>query len=541
MKKVLIVDDELLVRIGLKSTILWEKNGFEVVGEAKNGREAVELFEKFEPDILLTDIRMPNMNGLELIQELKIRKNSLKAVILTHYDDFNYAKEAIKLGASEYILKTDLSPESLLSVLKKLSDEIDHSIGSDSRKSEQSGIGNVGNTGDADYADDVEILFKHIIAGDYNSKQELGYLFEKCKVYFKRGLFIVAAAKIFINDLNEAIYGLKGEALKKSIENVSNQAFVESQAPRIFCFNDDEIFFLFNVDTQDSRKAAIKIKSQIALLRKNIMQFLDIDLYMGLSNADVSIENIPQLVERARTALDYCFFEPMGISAFSEGIDRHEHECPKIYLDVLRNHIKVFEKSQLNDYINGVFDELLKFNNIAYVREVFIDFLSFAKVISAELNLKNEPVFNEQKLSYSNFDKLHNFEMAKKYIIDIYHELMDKAAGNRSGKYSFVISKCIDYIRNNYHKNISLADAADYVQISKSYLSLLFKQETCINFSSYLTNYRIEKSKRLLLESNYKIYEIAEKVGFDNPYYFSKVFKEVAGVSCKEFKKAACS
>lgn len=533
MKRVLIADDELLVRIGLKSTISWEENGFVVVGEAKNGREAVELFEKFDPDILLTDIRMPVMNGLELIQELKARKSSLKAVILTHYDDFNYAKEAIKLGASEYILKSDLSQENLLTILNRLSDEIGRLNENDIQANSHA------NNEKFNDADNVDRLFRRIVAGDYKSKQELAGILIKIKTFFKHRLYAVAVAKVFTDHLNELMHELEREGIKKSIENVSNQVFTENYISQIFCFNDDEIFYLLNIEgIQDSKKITEKVKNQVALLKKNIMQFLEIDMNIGLSNVSESYENIPKLLEKARTALDYCYFEPSGVVVFDEGIGGYEAGCPKIHLDTIRNYIKTFEKGQLSDYIDNIFEELFKLKNISFVREVFIDFLSYAKVIAAELNLKNHPAFSEQKLSYMYFEKLQSFEMAKKYITDIFYELMDRTDENKSAKYSFIISKCIDYIRNNYHKNISLTDVADSVQISKSYLSLLFKQETGINFSSFLANYRIEKSKKLLRESNYKIYEIAEKVGFDNPYYFSKVFKEVTGISCKEFKKS---
>lgn len=125
MKKVLIADDEMLVRIGLKSTINWKENGYIVVGEAKNGKECIDIFNKYNADILITDIKMPIVNGLDLIQTLKKKKENLKSIILTHYDDFNYAKEAIKLGASDYILKSNLTSENLLQILNKLSKEID--------------------------------------------------------------------------------------------------------------------------------------------------------------------------------------------------------------------------------------------------------------------------------------------------------------------------------------------------------------------------------------------------------------------------------
>ena len=533
MKKVLIADDEMLVRIGLKLTIAWEEHGFIVVGEAKNGREAIELFEEFDPDILLTDIRMPIMNGLELIQELKSRKSSLKTVILSHYDDFKYAKEAIKLGASEYILKSDLSQENLLSVLSKLSDEID-SFNEENNKTD---IGR--RLEKSSNNNNLEKLFKRIVVGDYKSKVEMNSILNYIKNFFENGILVVAIMKIFINHFNDAVVsGLKDEDLKKSIENVSNQFFLENHIFKVLCFNEDEIIYLFNIeDTKEPKQAIVRVKKQVTLLKKNIKQFLDINVSIGLSGVGISYEKLPEVLNQAKIAQNCCFFEPSEIVVFDDDLEISEGECPKIHLDIIRGYLKTFDKEQLSNYINKIFDELIKIKNSSYIKEVFIDLLSYAKILAEELNLKNRPAFNEERLNYGNFEKLHNFVMAKKYITDIYLELMNHSDGNTSVRYSFVISKSLEYIKNNYNKNISLGDAADYVQISKSYLSLLFKQEMGINFSSYLTNYRIEKSKNLLLKSNCKIYEVAEKVGFDNPYYYSKVFKEVTGVSCKEFKK----
>jgi len=124
MIKVLIADDELVVRIGLKTTIDWEANGFTIVGEAINGKDAVELFHKLKPDILVTDIKMPIMDGLEVIQQLKSEHCLFKALILSHYDDFDFARKAINLGASDYILKTELTEQKLLTSLSRLSEQL---------------------------------------------------------------------------------------------------------------------------------------------------------------------------------------------------------------------------------------------------------------------------------------------------------------------------------------------------------------------------------------------------------------------------------
>ena len=132
--------------------------------------------------------------------------------------------------------------------------------------------------------------------------------------------------------------------------------------------------------------------------------------------------------------------------------------------------------------------------------------------------------------SLNGFDDFSGFEEFRTYVLGLFNQLTP------TNNYTYIISKCIKYIEENYMNNISLFDLADYTQKSKSYLSTLFKQETHVNFSIFLIKYRIEKAKQLLKESDYKIYEIAERVGFNNPYYFSKVFKETAGLSCKSYR-----
>lgn len=532
MKKVLIADDEFLVRVGLKSTVPWEANGFIIVGDAKNGKEAIELFEEFDPDILLTDIRMPIINGLELIQELKSRKSSLKAVILTHYDDFNYAKEAIKLGASEYILKSDLSPEVLLSVLKKISDEIDSSAAG-SPESKEAGRMDVMHD-KAHY----ERIIRKIVSGDYETQEELKPMIQTIGASYKNARFVVALAEFSLSETKGTGQGDSMGPLKNSIENIIKNTFSEHYISVFSFFDENSITCVFAMEGGHEGKGPnTRLYDLVVLLKNNIKQFVDIDLTIGLSGTGDPAEQLPRLVERARAAQKDCFFEPSGIAVYKERQNVPKRECPKISLDILRGYIKVFDTENLVRYINSIFDELYALRDYDYARNIFIDFLSLAKIIATELDIKKEPALSESKFNYRNFDKLNSFEAVKKYITDLYCELTYITTDNKPDRYSFIISKCLSYIRDNYSKNITLADAADHVQISKSYLSLLFKQETGVNFSTFLTNYRIEKSKVLLKETNMKIYEIADQVGFDNPYYFSKVFKEVAGLSCKEYKK----
>ncbi|GMQ55763.1 hypothetical protein AN1V17_01550 [Vallitalea sediminicola] len=528
MKKILIADDEFLVRVGLRTTINWEENGYIIVGEAKNGKEAIELFDKFNPDILLTDIQMPIINGLELIQILKDKKPSLKAVILTHYDDFSYAKEAISLGASEYILKSNLSPTNLLNILNKFHDEI--------KKDGKKSIVNKNKTGNSTYS---ERNIEKILTGKIDSEVEFKSILKNSRITLELESFVVVTSEIYIDDVIASRY-MDIKELLKTVITVSNNTISESQIKFFYFVKNNSMTYLFNLDcSKGNVDAKEKIIYLVKKMRKSVQQFLEVCLDIGISKIDDNVNNLPRLYDQTTVALQYSFFDDsQDIVLYDENMIIEDEKCPVIDSAILKKCIKTLSVDELDKYIHNVFQELYRYKNIHFVKDIFIDFLSQAKFISKELHLNSGNALNENKFNYDNFEHLYRFGMVKKYVIDIYHEITKFNKNNRSNKYSYIISKVIEYIKNNYNKDIALSEVANHVQISKSYLSLLFKQETGINYSSFLTNMRIEKSKKFLMDSNYKIYEVAEKVGFDNPYYYSKVFKDITGMTCKDYRKS---
>lgn len=533
MKKILIVDDEYLVRLGLKTTINWTENGFLIVGDAKNGKEAIDLFDKFNPDILLTDIKMPLMDGFELIQTLKGRKKSLKIVILSHYDDFVYAQEAMKLGASEYILKSDLSSESLLEMLKKLSSEIDTAVGHNMKPERENPVG-----GTVENSRLLEELSEKMFYESFESRQNFLDYIHPYESSFQQDSFAFIYG--IIQDVQSNGYDKEKEHLIWNIGNISRQEFEKRDIVHSLYFNKNCFVCIVNfscLNLSDVEKTQGELLNLCLRIKKNLKQFLDVEINIGLSKIGTSIIELPDLLKQAKTAQEYCFYEPSGLVAFDEDMLVKKGDFPNINLDILKGFVLKSEAAAITSFIHDIFASLLESKRLEYAKDVFIDLLSFAKIISHELGIKMGPALNETKFSYSNFDKLYNFDGAKKYLTDIYYSIIEYNVNHKSETYSYIISKSMDYIKQNYHNNIALEDVADCVEISKSYLSLLFKQETGINFSTFLTNYRVEMAKKLLISSNDKIYEIAEKVGFENPYYFSKVFRGITGMSCKDFKK----
>ncbi len=498
MLKVLIVDDEFLVRVGLESTIPWESYGFKVVGSARNGKEAIPLFQKHDPDVLLTDIRMPLMGGLELIETLKKMKPSLVAVIITHYDDFNYAQEALKLGANDYVLKTELSPENLVKTIRK-------HIDNDSINS---------HTASSHPAD--PLLY------DLNSHDDLMQIQKYTEAFLSDRPFAALIIKLYYRLQNEDKRG--NFDLIRAFDNISSNVPFTGFNMKTFSCADREVLYVFDFEHPFSpENPDDPLLDYIKLLRENIDLYLDIDTLVGLSSVHTSAHKLQKAINEARLSLKMSFFRSSGVVQYTSDMARVNTPSPQFDAAFLRQSI-IAGDYNINNYIQNILAQLKSAQNMDSAKIMYTELLDLANELSEQQN-------NNLRFGFD-FEDFPGFESLKEYITSMFNQLVQ----SKSMPYSFIISRCIKYIEDNYMNNISLSDLADYTHKSKSYLSTLFKMETNVNFSTFLINYRIEKAKLLLKESDSKIYEIAEQVGFNNPYYFSKVFKDITGLSCKTYR-----
>lgn len=534
MLKILIVDDELLVRIGLKSTLDWEKHDFTLVGEAKNGKEAFELFHKYQPDILLTDISMPGITGLDLIRELNNENPQLQSIILTHYEDFSYAQEAVSLGVLDYILKSNLTSQSLLQVLEKARQKIlshDSSAGITSSFSEKK----------ADFKLqklDLEDLFS--IPELTETEQEERIADIESALPFYKYLLVVFQINLNINDHQEL-----EEKKKKAVEEVIAQGISKVSYSVLYRFEADRILFLVNFDAGDiNQEIEEKILQLFRTMALTIKKYLNLYLLIGVSRVWDSLHEISQIRKEAEDAVKSAFFLPDHIAQFAGGPGGEQEEKASEFVinkQAVLHLIKTEERQQVFSYIHNQLSMVEQERNYARLTSLFTQLLDLIRELVDQKKYSNKQAsVGYAMLEHHNFYSLYDYEAVKMYLLNTFSQLMDKedAQGEEAGggQRSYLIRRAMKYIKSNYPKNISLSNVADFVEVSRSYLSFLFKQELGVNFSFFLTQTRIEEAKSLLTNTNWKIYEIAENVGFESPYYFSKVFKEVTGLTCKEYR-----
>ena len=526
-KRVLIVDDEMLVRVGLKTSIRWEENGYQIIGEARNGKEALEMFKVFSPDIVISDISMPQMDGLTFIEKLHELSKNVITIILTHYESFDYAKKAIDLDVSNYLLKSDLSEENLLKTLDlavKKNEILLNSVEHESHKT----ISKKGLV--IDISNEVK---KNIISLIQNKKLDQKEM-EELNNVFPGDYFCLAGCTIidFLQDkkldkiqINNNITMLQNLICEILSDNVSFKSI-------LFYKNSFILIFNFMDNSEEKRTSFYHI---LNILRKNIKQFFDFYMTIGISSIHKNILSLNLTYKECKSAIDNCFYNNLYISFFNKKLELNDNPIEEevivknseTIMNIFRKYLREKNRIEFLDYLEKFGNQIKETKNTKLGRYVLSSLLSEFKKYD----------FIQPESQYLSYKDFYHFDLLYAYVENCLSHSNYENNDMDNNNHSFAIKKCIEYINEHYTENIALTDLSDYIEMSRSYLSFLFKKETGYSFSRYLMKKRIDVSKNLITSSQDKIYIIAERVGFDNPYYFSKVFKEQTGFTCKEYRE----
>lgn len=504
MKKVFLVDDEIEVREGVRECIDWMKEGFIYCGDAPDGEVALPKIEQIKPDILITDIRMPFMDGLQLSRIVRTKLPSTKIIILSGHDEFEYARDALRIKVAEYCLKP-LSSADLLSVLHRTVSQIEqeqtapegHNL-SILREQLLNGLCK-GTLMAADVIEQanhlgIEVISKYyqvmIVEHDASSATALTWISDQysCLTY---NINIKETAFIFrMNDL---------AMLEKQVTAIK-QALLEEQK------NNNSVIYSFGIGEVKDRLLGIAHSYAEAMEE---MSFQSIVNHYRDRMTNTTPEALLKVKKERFTARnEFVHFLKYGAT---EDID-HFSKHYAIDLKASYEHISFYTYYLLMDLTMTIAD--------------FID----------ELGGMTEHVMSELMVMENRRSWTKTFDEISSYIQDILHIAIEVRDRSQS-KFSTVIQRAKDYIDNNYsHHNISLQVVADYVNVSPSYFSYIFSQETNQTFVEYLTMVRINRAMELLKTTHDKVYEISEKVGYSDPHYFCHLFKKVTGMTTSKFK-----
>lgn len=534
--KVFLVEDEMVIRRGIKNSIDWEKEGYIFCGEASDGELAYPMIIKEKPDILITDIRMPFMDGLELCKLVKKELPNIKILILSGYDEFDYAKEAIRLGVTEYLLKP-ISSGKLLEALNGVSESIRR------EKEDKDLVRNYMEEMRENTEHEKQKFFEQMIAGNLSMADALE-TGKKYEMNLSAGMYNLLLFRFTLGEENRKSGELLGEAeyaiekLTERLEYVFEfQRGVEGWAFLLMADNEEQMSERVKELSKDLEEIMKNystiayfggIGQPVARLRELEESFREAERALAARftmelNRIISVEDI-------RMAQNVDTLDDIEITSFGE-IEKTRTMLEKFLNNGAEDEIDEF----VDVYINELPEENLKsvLMRQYIIMDAYIVMMSFCEKIEGiegEMQAQSEELKNSMK-TIQTLEEIKNYiRMLLKKIIGV----RDTISGRR---YSDIIEIAKDQIRKTYMSDeISLNTIAAEVGMSPSYFSSIFSKEMGKTFVEYLTEIRMDRAKELLMCSSMKTSEIGYEVGYKDPHYFSYIFKKTQNCTPKEFR-----
>lgn len=530
--KVFLVEDEVIIRSGVKKSINWEQEGYEFVGEASDGELAYPMILKEKPDILITDIRMPFMDGLELSRLVKKELPDIKILILSGYDEFEYAKKAIKIGVTEYLLKP-ISAAKLTEVLNAVAETI-------RQENEEK---NLLETYFAEMRENTERdkmrLFEKLLMGDL-SMGEILEAGERFGMNLGASCYKIVLFKILAN-LENHVYA------EQMVDACSSVEQAASMMEGVYVFQRGVEGWAFLLTAQDEKSMEESAKILYQNLKQAMKNYTQLEYFGGIGSAVPRIRSLKQSFREADRAFAARFVEEANEiisqkefekSQMEEGlkmqgvvqIGKSREMLQKFLSNGTREEVKAFSDA----YISRIEEENIRSTMVRQyvVIDVCIVILSFCERISSANRLQEEAEELQKMMQ-----KIHSLSEIKKYVVRLLNEAIELRDAESGRRYSDLIAAAKKEIENHYMtEEISLNTVAISVGMSPSYFSSIFSKEAGKTFVEYLTEVRIEKAKEFLMCSSMKTSEIGYEVGYKDPHYFSYIFKKVQGCSPKEYR-----
>lgn len=533
MFKLMLVDDEPVIRKGIRTSIEWDKYDVEIAGEASNGRDALEMALALEPDIVVTDIRMPVMDGLGLAAELRARLPDTRTVILSGYDDFAYAKKAISLGVSEYLLKP-VRAEDLVSLVVKLK------TGIAKARLEK----NMNRSAEITFHENLLNLrayfVNRLLKGEYTDPDYIDDRAAALKLDLSGPEYLAFVIEIDdFHSLAEKMPERDVELLKFSVVNISEELF-SSHARAAICYG--EAGRLLGLACF-RKPGEIQLERICKDIQHYVRKYLDLSVSIGLGSTRKDILGAPEACSEALAALEskiykgrksIIFYSPAADGGKKAGELRYPFGEEK----EMMGYLKTLNPEGINPVLERIFTSFAESRAGAEnVKNICSRLVVTAIGCVAELGVDVQGSLGASFNPYREVDRFDVLEDLKKWLQAFFERLLTLVQDNKTDKFKGIVKTALKYIEENYPKDISLADISNIVYVTPNYLSRVFKEELGVNFVEWLNRFRVEKAKALLSENGAKTYEVAVKVGYKDYKYFSGIFKKYAGCTPKEFKE----
>ena len=531
MLKVFLVEDEFVVREGIKNNIDWKAHGYEFCGEASDGELAFPMIQKLKPDIVITDIKMPFMDGLVLSKLIKKELPWIEIIILSGYEEFEYAKEGIKIGVAQYLTKP-ISSEELLREVNALALVIEEKH--KEREIKEKYIKEM----EENFLKERKDLFQYLVTGS-KSVSELLEISDKLNIdissmWYNIVLFITQSMNHACDEYSNSLV-----EIEQIIKGFDDEAHI-----LVFDRNLEGKALLFKADSKEELE---QIQNDYLMKVKEVLaKYAHVRYFGGIGMPVNRLRELPDSFEKASHAFAHRYLVKESMMINSEELEKGIH-LEKEEFDITNVDTKQIDRIKIREF--------LKFGNkeetIYFVEEFFKDLGSNAM----ESNMFRQYITMDAYFCVVDFVKglqlqkdeieplditsgiLQNAESAMRYVVRIMKKALELRENAASNKYGDIVEEVMKYIDQNYaDEELSLNLLASHVNFSPNHLSMIFSQQTGQTFIKYLTDYRMNKAKELLRCTGKRSSVISMEVGYKDPHYFSYLFKKTQGMTPTQYR-----
>lgn len=532
MLKVFLVEDESLIREGLRDNIPWEQYGYRFVGEAADGEMALPLIRKTQPDVLITDIKMPFMDGLSLSKIVSEEFPKIKIIIISGYDDFEYAREAIEVGVDQYLLKP-ITRMNLRKILLEMKEKMEQDMEPEDYQSKLQGEMR-------EYERfSRRRFFEKVLEGEWQVKE----------------IYAEAAKRSL--ELSASCYNLLFLYLQEKGAGLSGgmEWFVRKQEEVLHYFlrYPQYILFRWNVNCygvlvksekeqiEDLTEKALEHIRQICVPEEN-----NLNWYVAAGNPVERLSMLPECYQSVNRYFAYRFIQP-SLHVYTEAALKghlavHDEnqldyvDSAEVDLEMLRDFLADGTISEIHDFVESYLQKIGKAVESGMFRDYLVLHLRFTAIAYIESIGRTKEEYLARMEHYAKNICIESSEIFD-YFVDILKaalDLRDEENRNQSGK---ILGRVLDYIDKNYtEESLSLGSVACAADVSANYLSSVFSQTMQKTFTEYVTEKRMEKAKKLLRGGEKSSGKVAMEVGYKDAHYFSYVFKKTQGCSPREYR-----
>ena len=525
----MIVDDEFYFREALKISIPWEQLGYEICGEAKNGKDALGKIEELKPDVALVDINMPIMDGLEFSRDIKERGLNIKIIILTGYSEFNYAKQAVQLGVKNYILKP-IDENELVNALLQIKEviESEKNIKIETEKLREK------------VKDSLPILKDKLLN---NLIQENSIInIEKVVSEFEYLDIIILSeyyqvATIELDSEDNLYYIIEArELFEFAVSNIVSEVLKDSFSLEVFNDNSQRICVIVGYNKNEDY-LQLNLETKLEEIRELVKQYLKTTITIGVGNLkcymhDISVsykESLVALKNRAILGNDkVILYTSVSQNRVTTNVYSLENRT-QLLMDMRMANVK-----HASELITKIFQEA-RIRNINHqmLDVICIEMISTCFEFSAETRHNFIDIFGDNHINILEMlQSQETIEEIQNLIKDIFVSVINYVEKNKNSKSSKIVVKVKSYIYQRYmDDSLNINELSKHLYINYGHLCYLFKKETKFTINEYITEYRLKKAKEYFDLGNQLVLDVANKVGYADANYFGKCFKKYYGIS----------